>query len=51
MDDIANDISLTIGRRIRTERTMRDWSLAELAEQSGVSKAMLSTMERGMTSP
>ncbi|MER8487315.1 XRE family transcriptional regulator [Mesorhizobium australicum] len=51
MDDITNDISLTIGRRIRTERTMRDWSLAELAEQSGVSKAMLSTMERGMTSP
>ncbi|ESY86074.1 XRE family transcriptional regulator [Mesorhizobium australicum] len=51
MDDIANDISLTIGRRIRTERTMRDWSLAELAERSGVSKAMLSTMERGMTSP
>ncbi|TPK70828.1 helix-turn-helix transcriptional regulator [Mesorhizobium sp. B2-4-15] len=51
MDDIANDISQGIGRRIRTERTMRDWSLAELAERSGVSKAMLSTIERGMTSP
>ncbi|TPL90689.1 helix-turn-helix transcriptional regulator [Mesorhizobium sp. B2-3-13] len=51
MDDIANDISSTIGRRIHAERIMRDWSLAELAERSGVSKAMLSTIERGMTSP
>ncbi|MER9297623.1 XRE family transcriptional regulator [Mesorhizobium sp. M0621] len=51
MDDIANDISSTIGRRIHAERIMRDWSLAELAERSGVSKAMLSTIERGKTSP
>ncbi|RVA02909.1 XRE family transcriptional regulator, partial [Mesorhizobium sp. M7A.F.Ca.CA.002.05.1.1] len=51
MDDIANDISSTIGRRIHAERTVRDWSLAELAEHSGVSKAMLSTIERGKTSP
>ena len=51
MDDIANDISSTIGKRIHTERGMRDWSLADLADQSGVSKAMLSTIERGMTSP
>jgi transcriptional regulator with XRE-family HTH domain len=51
MDDIANDISSTIGRRIHAERVMRNWSLAELAERSGVSKAMLSTIERGMTSP
>ena len=51
MDDIANDISSTIGRRIHAERVIRDWSLAELAERSGVSKAMLSTIERGKTSP
>ena len=51
MDDIANDISSTIGRRIHAERVMRNWSLAELAERSGVSKAMLSTIERCMTSP
>ncbi|MER8836497.1 XRE family transcriptional regulator [Mesorhizobium sp. M0909] len=51
MDGIANDISSTIGRRIHTERVARSWSLAELAERSDVSKAMLSTIERGMTSP
>jgi transcriptional regulator with XRE-family HTH domain len=51
MTDIANDISSTIGRRIRSERALRDWSLAELAERSDVSKAMLSTIERGKTSP
>ncbi|MER9230875.1 XRE family transcriptional regulator [Mesorhizobium sp. M0622] len=51
MNDIANDISSTIGRRIHAERVARGWSLAELAERSDVSKAMLSTIERGMTSP
>ncbi|TIY01672.1 MAG: helix-turn-helix transcriptional regulator, partial [Mesorhizobium sp.] len=51
MTNIANDISATIGRRIRSERTLRDWSLAELADRSDVSKAMLSTIERGKTSP
>ena len=51
MDDISNDITATIGRRIRSERTVRDWSLAELARRSDVSKAMLSAIERGTTSP
>ncbi|TIO29543.1 MAG: helix-turn-helix domain-containing protein [Mesorhizobium sp.] len=51
MTDISNDITSTIGRRIRSERDLRGWSLAELAERSDVSKAMLSAMERGMTSP
>ncbi|MES0050243.1 MULTISPECIES: XRE family transcriptional regulator [unclassified Mesorhizobium] len=51
MTDIANDMSATIGRRIHAERALRDWSLADLANRSGVSKAMLSTIERGMTSP
>ena len=51
MTDIANDVSSTIGRRIHSERALRNWSLADLADRSGVSKAMLSTIERGMTSP
>ena len=51
MNDIANDISSTIGRRIRSERVLRDWSLADLADRSDVSKAMLSTIERGKASP
>ncbi|TKB42674.1 MAG: helix-turn-helix transcriptional regulator, partial [Mesorhizobium sp.] len=49
MNGIANNISSTIGRRIRSERALRGWSLAELADRSGVSKAMLSTIERGKT--
>lgn len=51
MADISNDITSTIGKRIRSERDLRGWSLAELAERSVVSKAMLSAMERGKTSP
>ncbi|MDX8493571.1 helix-turn-helix domain-containing protein [Mesorhizobium captivum] len=51
MTDISNDITSTIGRRIRSERDLRGWSLGELADRSAVSKAMLSAMERGMTSP
>ena len=33
------------------ERTQRNWSLAELAERSGVSKAMISKIEREDVSP
>ncbi|TIL78055.1 MAG: helix-turn-helix domain-containing protein [Mesorhizobium sp.] len=51
MNDIANDISSSIGSRIHSERTLRGWSLAQLAERSDVSKAMLSTIEQGKTSP
>ena len=51
MNDIPNDISSSLGNRIRSERTLRGWSLAELAERSDVSKAMLSTIEQGKTSP
>ncbi|BCM20404.1 HTH-type transcriptional regulator SutR [Mesorhizobium sp. J8] len=48
---MSDDITTTIGRRIRSERTVRGWSLAELAGRSDVSKAMLSAIERGATSP
>ncbi|RVC76648.1 helix-turn-helix domain-containing protein [Mesorhizobium sp. M4A.F.Ca.ET.022.05.2.1] len=51
MNDIANDISSSLGNRIHSERTLRGWSLAQLAERSDVSKAMLSTIEQGKTSP
>jgi transcriptional regulator with XRE-family HTH domain len=51
MDDIRDDLSQGIARRIRAERTQREWSLAELSERSGVSKAMLSAIERNGTSP
>lgn len=42
---------LQLGERIRSERTKRQWSLAELAERSGVSRAMLSKIERDEASP
>lgn len=45
------DNPLRIGERVRTERASRGWSLAELAERSGVSKAMLSKIERDEASP
>lgn len=48
---IEDDTSAGIARRIRTERGARGWSLAELSARSGVSKAMLSAIERGDTSP
>jgi transcriptional regulator with XRE-family HTH domain len=37
--------------RIKIERESRNWSLSELAERSGVSKAMISKIERGEGSP
>jgi transcriptional regulator with XRE-family HTH domain len=51
MDGIEDDFSHLIASRIHSERTSRGWSLAELARASGVSKAMLSAIERGDTSP
>lgn len=40
-----------IAQRVRLERDLRNWSLAELAERSGVSKAMISKIEREDVSP
>ena len=51
MTIIQDELPANIARRIRTERTQRNWSLAELAERSGVSKAMLSSIERCEASP
>lgn len=40
-----------IAARVRTERETRSWSLADLAKLSNVSKAMISKIERGESSP
>jgi transcriptional regulator with XRE-family HTH domain len=40
-----------IGARIRLEREGRGWSLTELAERSGVSRAMVHKVEKGDSSP
>lgn len=40
-----------LGRRIRDERAEQGWSLNELAARADVSRAMLSKVERGESSP
>lgn len=49
MAEIA-DIDASLARRLRLEREARGWSLADVAEQSGVSKAMISKIERAEVS-
>jgi transcriptional regulator with XRE-family HTH domain len=39
------------GERLRSERQGRGWSMDQLAEASGVSRAMISKIERGESSP
>ena len=51
MSTIVDDISLRIGKRVALERERRGWSLSELAERSGVSRAMIHKVERGESSP
>lgn len=45
------DHSAQLARRLKTEREARGWSLSDLAERSGVSKAMISKIERDEVSP
>src|SRR3954463_16312318 len=54
MSTIVNnqsDPTEPLAARIALEREARGWSLADLAEPSGVSKAMISKIERGEASP
>src|SRR5688572_14099080 len=51
MDTFVDDPSAKIARRVRLEREARGWSLADLAERSGVSKASISKIEREEVSP
>src|SRR6201985_1201623 len=51
MDTIMDNIAHRLAQRIRLERDGRGWSLAELAERSGVSKATISKIERAEVSP
>ena len=51
MDSIVDDAEAALARQIRLEREARNWSLADLAERSGVAKASISKIERGEMSP
>jgi transcriptional regulator with XRE-family HTH domain len=48
---LIDDAGARIARRLRLERDARGWSLADLAERSGVSKATISKIEREEVSP
>jgi transcriptional regulator with XRE-family HTH domain len=51
VDILIDESSSRIARRVRLERDMRGWSLADLAARSGVSKATISKIEREAVSP
>lgn len=51
MNTITDNINQRISARIRIERESRGWSLSELAERAGVSRAMIHKIERGESSP
>lgn len=51
MSNIVDPLVGQIAARVRTERERRRWTLAQLAQASGVSQAMISRIERGESSP
>ena len=51
MTTIQDDLDARLSARLKAERDGRGWSLAELAGRAGVSKAMISKLERGESSP
>ena len=51
MSTIEDDVSAGIADRIGVERQARGWTLDQLAERSGVSRAMISKIERRESSP
>jgi transcriptional regulator with XRE-family HTH domain len=48
---IEDDLDRRLGMRIKAEREARGWSLADLAQRSSVSRAMINKVERGEASP
>jgi transcriptional regulator with XRE-family HTH domain len=51
MDTLVDNLSHRLAHRLRLERDSRGWSLADLADRSGVSKATISKIERAEVSP
>jgi transcriptional regulator with XRE-family HTH domain len=51
MSTIGDDVDQSIAARLRAAREERGWSLGELANRSGISKATLSKIERMEASP
>lgn len=51
MNNSASMLSAAIGAKVRAERQSREWTLDQLAEQSGVSRRMLVNVEQGTANP
>src|SRR2546422_6256491 len=51
MEETASDLNQRIAERVRELRAARGLSLDALATKSGVSRSMISLIERGETSP
>ncbi|HEY9104158.1 XRE family transcriptional regulator [Chitinimonas sp.] len=51
LDQRAAEIDQRLAQRLADLRQQRGWSLEALAEQSGISRATLSRLERGESSP
>ncbi len=51
MSTIKDDTGTRLAERLKLEREARGWSLADLAERSGVSRGAISKIERGESSP
>src|SRR5271169_4558794 len=50
-DNRITPLERTLASRLRAEREARGWSISDLATKSGVSRAMISKVERGEASP
>ncbi|MEM6712998.1 MAG: helix-turn-helix domain-containing protein [Pseudomonadota bacterium] len=51
MSTLVDNSNEALARRIQIERKSRKWSMADLADRSGVSRAAISKIERGEMSP
>ncbi len=47
----VSGVEVALAARVRLEREARGWSLADLAQRSGVSRAMISRVERAEANP
>lgn len=47
----TESLSMTIGGRVRQERTSRGWTLDRLADQAGISRRMVVNVEQGSANP
>jgi len=50
-EDVSSELDRRIAGRVRELRTTRGLTLEQLAERSGVSRSMISVVERGESSP